>query len=295
MTIKKRGLGGGRGLSALLGQVSESAEELRAIDQGRFSDHELRSMPVHQLQRGRYQPRRDMVEEALAELADSIRQHGVMQPLVVRAVADDRYEIIAGERRWRAAQLAGLEQVPVIVRSIDDETASVLSLIENIQREDLHPMEQAQALQRLADEFGLTHERLAQTVGKSRATVSNMLRLLQLQGEVRQMLEHGDLEMGHARALLTLPAVQQQEAAHLVVARALSVRQTEELVRRLQNPHPKPKKAVAEDADVRRLCQDLSERIGAPVQIQHKEGGRGTLSITYYSLAELEGILTHIR
>ncbi len=291
--IKKRGLGGGRGLSALLGQASESAEELRAIDQGHFSGHELRQMPVHQLQRGRYQPRRDMVEDALAELADSIRQHGVMQPLVVRAVADERYEIIAGERRWRAAQLAGLEQVPVIVRSIDDETASVLSLIENIQREDLHPMEQAQALQRLAEEFGLTHERLAQTVGKSRATVSNMLRLLQLQGEVRQMLEHGDLEMGHARALLSLPALQQQEAAHLVVARALSVRQTEELVRRMQNP--KPKKTVTEDPDVRRLCQDLSEKIGAPVQIHNKEGGRGTLSITYYSLAELEGILTHIR
>ena len=251
-------------------------------------------MPVHQLQRGRYQPRRDMVEDTLSELADSIRQHGVMQPLVVRALSEDRYEIIAGERRWRAAQLAGLELVPVIVRVIDDETASVLSLIENIQREDLNPLEQAQALQRLSEEFSLTHERLAQTVGKSRSTVSNMLRLLQLQGEVRQMLENGDLEMGHARALLALPEQAQKQAAEQIVARALSVRQAEDLVRRLQQGPAKPRQDKPEDPDVRRLCQSLSEKIGAPVQIVSKDKQRGTLSISYHSLEELEGILAHI-
>ncbi|NNM52079.1 MAG: ParB/RepB/Spo0J family partition protein [Pseudomonadales bacterium] len=294
MNTKKRGLGSGRGLSALLGQAREVAQDIVAISEGHFDDGELRRLPLHQFQRGRYQPRRDMDEDALKELSESIRQHGVMQPIVVRRIADDRYEIIAGERRWRAAQQAGLETIPAILRDISDETSSIMALIENIQREDLNPLEQAMALQRMSQEFDLTHEKLADTVGKSRASVTNLLRLLQLQPDVRQMLENGDIDMGHARALLGLQAGVQSEAARQVCARALSVRQTEELVRKMQQPTTQ-KTTEKQNPDVRRLAEGLSERLGAPVRIDYDDRGRGKLTIAYSSLDELDGILARIR
>ncbi len=294
MNTKKRGLGSGRGLSALLGQAREVAQEVAAIAEGHFDDGELRRLPLHQMQRGRYQPRREMDEDSLKELSESVRQHGVMQPIVVRRLADDRYEIIAGERRWRAAQQAGLESIPAILRDISDETSSIMALIENIQREDLNPLEQAMALQRMSQEFDLTHEKLADTVGKSRASVTNLLRLLQLQPDVRQMLENGDIDMGHARALLGLQAGAQSEAGRQVCARALSVRQTEELVRKMQQP-PTQKTNEKQNPDVRRLAEGLSERLGAQVRIQYDERGRGKLTIAYSSLDELDGILAHIR
>lgn len=296
MTTKKRGLGGGRGLNALLGQVKEVKEEIQAIEEGRFVDGELKKLPVEFLQRGRYQPRRDMAPAALEELAASIKQHGIMQPIVVRSVAQNKYEIVAGERRWRAAQIAGLDTVPVIVREIPDETASVMALIENIQRENLNPMEEALAMQRMAEEFAMTHQQVADTVGKSRATVTNLLRLTQLHPEVRQLLEHGDLEMGHARALLGLSEDMQPKAARAVVAKELSVRQTEALVRKLiadkENPQSTEK---ALDPNVRNLQVTLSERLGAPVQIECNAKGKGKLVISYNSLDELDGILAHIK
>lgn len=296
MSTKKRGLGGGRGLTALLGQVKEVKEELQAIEEGKFVDGELKRLPVEFLQRGRYQPRRDMAADALQELADSIRQHGVMQPIVVRPVSANHYEIIAGERRWRAAQLAGLDAIPAIVRDIADEAASVMALIENIQRENLNPMEEALALQRMADEFDMTHQQVADTIGKSRATVTNLLRLIQLHGDVRQMLEHGDIEMGHARALLSLEGDMQIKAARAVCAKGLSVRQTEAMVRRLQQEAENPGvERVRLDPNVRRLQDDLSEKLGAPVKIDCNEKGKGRLVINYNTLDELDGILAHFK
>ncbi|MGM0595068.1 MAG: ParB/RepB/Spo0J family partition protein, partial [Pseudomonadota bacterium] len=252
---------------------------------------------VELLQRGAYQPRIDMHPDTLEELADSIRAQGVVQPIVVRPIPGDRFEIIAGERRWRAAQLAGLHDIPAVVRDVADQAAMAMALIENIQREELNPMEESMALHRLIEEFGLTHQQTADAVGRSRASVSNLLRLLSLSDEVKRMLENGDLEMGHARALLALKAEQQSQVARSVVGKGLSVRETERLVKRtLENPDGKAKKPEQTvDPDIRRLEQDLAEKIGAKVAIQHGAKGKGKLVIQYNSLDELDGVLEHIK
>lgn len=290
MATKKRGLG--RGLDALLGGASVSAmqEEAAKVD-----TRELQQLPLELVQRGKYQPRRDMDPQALEELAQSIRNHGVMQPIVVRPVEGGRYEIIAGERRWRASQQAGLERVPALVREVPDEAAIAMALIENIQREDLNPIEEAVALQRLQQEFQLTQQQVADAVGKSRVSVSNLLRLIALPEEIKTLLSHGDLEMWHARALLGLPADQQVEGARHVVARGLTVRQTEALVRQWLSSKEKPKAEVKVDPDISRLEQRLAERLGSPVQIKHGQKGKGQLVIRYSSLDELQGVLAHIR
>src|SRR3989344_4956325 len=275
MATKKRGLG--RGLDALLGGASVSAmqEEAAKVD-----TRELQQLPLELVQRGKYQPRRDMDPQALEELAQSIRNHGVMQPFVVRPVEGGRYEIIAGERRWRASQQAGLERVPALVREVQDEAAIAMALIENIQREDLNPIEEAVALQRLQQEFQLTQQQVADAVGKARGSVSNLLRLIALPEEIKTLLSHGDLEMGHARALLGLPADQQVEGARHVVERGLTVRQTEALVRQWLSSKEKPKAEVKVDPDISRLEQRLAERLGSPVQIKHGQKGKGQLGIT---------------
>ncbi|HET8705683.1 MAG TPA: ParB/RepB/Spo0J family partition protein [Pseudomonadales bacterium] len=259
------------------------------------AEGELRHLPIEYLQRGRYQPRREFPQESLEELAASIKAQGVMQPIVVRPIGTHKYEIIAGERRWRATQLAGLDTIPCVVKDVADDAAIAMALIENIQREDLNPMEEALALQRLLEEFELTHQQVADAVGKSRATVTNLLRLTSLTPDVKTMVERGDLEMGHARALLSLNAAQQTEAARTVVQKGLSVRQTEEMVRKLL-ADKKPEKANTKmDPNVKKLMEELSERVGAPVQIQHGAGGKGKLVIQYNSLDELDGILAHIK
>ncbi len=297
-TTKKRGLGGGRGLDALLSGVKQVKETVAAVEEGKaaFADGDLKRLPVEFLQRGRYQPRRDMDPAALQELADSIKTQGVMQPIVVRPVGENRYEIIAGERRWRATQLAGIDVIPAIIREIPDETAIAMALIENIQRENLNPMEEAIALQRFADEFQFTHQQVADAVGKSRATVTNLLRLMSLNAEAKMLLEHGDLEMGHAKALLGLPDNLQGKAAKAVVAKGLSVRQTEAMVRTLLAQKDQPAAADRTlDPNVRKLQDEISEKIGAPVQIEYNARGKGRLVINYNSLDELDGILAHIR
>ncbi|MCQ4265224.1 chromosome partitioning protein ParB [Stutzerimonas stutzeri] len=290
MATKKRGLG--RGLDALLGGASVTAmqEEAAKVD-----TRELQHLPLELIQRGKYQPRRDMDPQALEELAQSIKNHGVMQPIVVRPISGGRYEIIAGERRWRACQQAGLERVPSLVREVPDETAIAMALIENIQREDLNPIEEAVALQRLQQEFQLTQQQVADAVGKSRVSVSNLLRLIALPEEIKTLLSHGDLEMGHARALLGLPADQQVEGARHVVARGLTVRQTEAFVRQWLTSKEAPKAEVKVDPDISRLEQRLAERLGSPVQIKHGQKGKGQLVIRYSSLDELQGVLAHIR
>ncbi len=290
MAIKKRGLG--RGLDALLSGPSVSALEAQAV---KIDQKELQQLPVELIQRGKYQPRRDMDPEALEELAHSIRTHGVMQPIVVRPIGDNRYEIIAGERRWRATQQAGLDTVPAMVREVPDEAAIAMALIENIQREDLNPLEEALALQRLQQEFELTQQQVADAVGKSRVTVANLLRLISLPEVIKTMLAHGDLEMGHARALLGLEEDRQEEGARHVVARGLTVRQTEALVRQWLNGKPEPVEASKPDPDIARLEQRLAERLGSAVQIRHGNKGKGQLVIRYNSLDELQGVLAHIR
>jgi ParB family transcriptional regulator, chromosome partitioning protein len=296
--VKKRGLG--RGLDALLG--SHQAARQVAQEEGApevSNDGELKHLPVDMIQRGKYQPRRDMNQEALQELANSIKAQGVMQPIVVRSIGPDRYEIIAGERRWRATQLAGLDKIPAVIRDVPDDAAVAMALIENIQREDLNPMEEALALARLQQEFELTHQQIADAVGKSRATVTNLLRLMSLREDVQRLLEHGDIEMGHARALLGLALEQQASAASTVISKGLSVRQTEALVRRLleeeQKPASSPGVAPRSDPDIRQLQESLAEKVGAPVLIQHGAKGKGRLVFTYNSLDELDGILAHIK
>jgi len=289
MAVKKRGLG--RGLDALLGGTSVSVLQEQA---SRVPRDELQQLPVELLQRGKYQPRRDMNPQALEELAQSIRRQGLMQPVVVRPLDDERYEIIAGERRWRASQLAGLERIPALVREVSDEAAVAMALIENIQREDLNPIEEATALQRLQQDFQLTQQQVADAVGKSRVSVANLLRLIALPEEVKTLLAHGDLEMGHARALLGLPVARQAEGARHVVARGLTVRQTEALVRQWLNDKAQETPAKA-DPDIARLEQRLAERLGAQVQIRHGDKGKGQLVIRYSSLDELQGVLAHIR
>ncbi|MFV3367161.1 ParB/RepB/Spo0J family partition protein [Pseudomonas sp. NY15435] len=290
MAAKKRGLG--RGLDALLSGSSAATLQEEAVQ---VDSKELQHLPLDLIQRGKYQPRRDMDPQALEELAQSIKVQGVMQPIVVRPIDKGRYEIIAGERRWRASQQAGLEKIPAMVREVPDEAAIAMALIENIQREDLNPIEEAAALQRLQQEFQLTQQQVADAVGKSRVTVANLLRLIALPEEIKTLLSHGDLEMGHARALLGLPENRQVEGARHVVARGFTVRQTEALVRQWLNTSEEPVKAVRTDPDISRLEQRLAERLGAPVQIRHGQKGKGQLVIRYNSLDELQGVLAHIR
>ncbi len=291
---KKRGLG--RGLDALLGATREAEPDTPPAAEP-VPAGSTRTLPVEQVQRGRYQPRRHFDEDKLRELADSIAAQGMVQPIVVRPVDGERYEIIAGERRWRAAQLAGMAEVPVVVHEVDDQTAMAMALIENIQRDDLNPLEEASALHRLLDEFGLTHQQVAQAVGKSRTTVTNLLRLLELAPGVKALVEQGQIEMGHARALLALKdEAMQMQAAREVARKGLSVRETEALVRRLVDPPKKPATApLQEDPDIRRLLDDLTDRLGARVTLKQGKGGKGRLEIAYNSLDELEGILAHIK
>ena len=275
----------GRGLDALLGSYDATTEK-----------DELRQIPIDQLQRGKYQPRTHMNMEALEELAASIKAQGVVQPIVVRPLAAGNYEIVAGERRWRASQLAGLETVPAVVRKIPDEAAIAIALIENIQRENLNPVEEANAFTRLIDEFHMTHQQVAEAVGRSRAAVTNLLRLLMLNTDVRELLETARMDMGHARALLALEGKAQSLAARQVVGKQLSVRETENLVRRLlAKPSGGKTKAGGIDPDIRLLTQQLSEKLGAKVRLQHSAKGKGRLVIEYNSLDELDGIIAHIR
>ena len=293
-TIKKRGLGGNRGLDALLGTVRKVQQEVTAVASGLPPEGELKMLPVEFLSRGRYQPRRDMDPEALQELADSIKAQGILQPIVVREIGEQRYEIVAGERRWRAAQLAQLDKVPALIRDFSDEAAIALALIENIQREDLNPLEEALAMQRFAEEFKLTHLEIADAVGKSRAAVSNLMRLLALNEEVKRSLAHGDLDMGHARALLALPDAQQAAAARQIIDKGMTVRQAESLVRQLLAEKPDAG-ARAVDPNVRQLQDKLSDQLGAVVKIDCNAKGKGRLVISYNSLDELDGILAHIQ
>lgn len=287
--VKKRGLN--RGLEALL-QGSGSLDVDLTQDQPIAKDG-LQELPVEWIQRGVYQPRRDIEPEALDELAASIRVHGIMQPIVVRSVGVDRYEIIAGERRWRAAQLAQLDSIPALIKEVPDEAAIAMALIENIQREDLNSIEEAFALQRLQQEFELTQQQVADAVGKSRSAIANLLRLLQLTEPVRLLLERGDLEMGHARSLLVLEGEKQLTSAREVVAKGLSVRQTEELVKKAQQT-PKDEVIPAIDGDIDSLQNRLSETIGAVVTIKHATKGKGKLVINYSSLDQLDGIIARL-
>ncbi len=293
MATKKRGLG--RGLDALLGASSSAESQSEGSGPEQTKQAFPRELPVDLVQRGKYQPRRDMDPESLQELADSIKAQGVMQPIIVRSVSDKKYEIIAGERRWRATQLAGLQSIPVIVRNVSDETAIAMALIENIQREDLNPIEEAASLQRLQQEFELTQQEVATAVGKSRSTVANLIRLMTLEGDVRRLLEHGDLEMGHARALLALSGADQSQGARTVVAKGMTVRQTESMVRSLlENKTEQPTEKTI-DPNITHLQNELSEKIGAKVQIKHTAKGKGKVVLSYNSLDELDGILGHIK
>lgn len=291
MTLKKRGLG--KGLDALLSNSHaanrKQSEEQTIVDKR----EELVHLDLDLLQPGKYQPRKDMSPEALEELAHSIRNQGIIQPIVVRLVASNKYEIIAGERRWRASQLAGIDKIPCIIKAVPDEAAVAIALIENIQREDLNAMEEAIALQRLMQEFELTHQQVADVVGKSRASVSNLLRLNGLNEPVKRLLEYGDIDMGHARALLAIEGEEQTNLARLVAAKELTVRETERLVNQALNP-PKPIETKTKDQDVCRLEQQLIERLGAKVSIAHSSKGKGKIVINYQNLAELDGILSKI-
>ncbi|MBL1270378.1 MAG: ParB/RepB/Spo0J family partition protein [Halomonas sp.] len=302
----------GRGLDALIGagarrrdslelagsgtplELSDAARSATADD---VSEDRLERLPLGQLTRGKYQPRRDIQPEALEELADSIRAQGVMQPIVVRPIGVDRYEIIAGERRWRAAQLAELDVIPAVIREVSDEVALALALIENIQRENLNAIEEAMALKRLGEEFELTQQQIADAVGKSRTQVANLLRLLALDPEVQTLLERGDLDMGHARALLTLNSTQQRQVAHEVVNNDMTVRATEALVKKVQTSQTpiKTPSRQSKQPDVAKLETHLGELLGAPVSIDHGQKGKGKLTIRYTSLEELDGILNHIK
>jgi len=294
MAAKRQSLG--TGLDALLG-FSDEVKVNSQSDQMNDADGTLKDLPVEFLQRGKYQPRRDLDADALQELTNSIIQQGVMQPIVVRKIATDKYEIIAGERRWRATQQAGLESIPAIIRSITDEAAIVMALIENIQREDLNSIEESRALIRLQDEFQLTQQQVADAVGKSRSAVTNLMRLASLESAVQKQLELGEIELGHAKCLLSLSGNAQVMAGREIAANSMSVRQTETLVKRIHlsgsvMPVEKTKQA---DPDILRIQQELSEKVGAPVKIQHSSKGSGNLVIKYHSVDELEGILAHIK
>ena len=286
-TMKKKRLG--RGLGSLIGNIDDVAA---AQESG--SNDGLKEIDIDRIQRGRYQPRQMFDAEALQELADSIRTQGVVQPIVVRPEGD-HFELVAGERRWRAAQLAGLQKIPAVVRELDARSAAAIALIENIQREDLNPLEEAQAFLRLIEEFDLTHQQVAESVGRSRASVSNLLRLLDLAEPVKQQVNKGLLDMGHARALLALIRHDQIEIARVVVNRGLSVRETEQLVKKtLSAQDSKPARAPASDPDIKRLENQISEKLGAGVKIKPGKKGAGQLIISFHSGAELDGILEHL-
>ncbi|MCH9744294.1 MAG: ParB/RepB/Spo0J family partition protein [Gammaproteobacteria bacterium] len=304
---KRRGLGkglGDMGLSELLGDIQtevkatetalspvvDIAPQEQLIEQ-QAPGSRLQKLGVDLLQPGRYQPRKNFSQESLQELADSIKAQGIIQPLVARPMRDNQYEIIAGERRWRAAQLAGLSDVPVIVRDIPDEAAIAMSLIENIQRRDLNAIEEANALNRLIIEFQMTHQEVAEAVGKSRTVVTNLLRLQKLNPDVRVLVEKGELDMGHARALLALEGTEQSGIAEMIVKKSLSVRQTEQLIRKLNQTKPGTPARTVTDPDILSLQQRLSEKLGAEVNIQHSAKGKGKLVINYHSVDELDGIL----
>ncbi len=311
MINRKRGLG--RGLDALLGNANKRSENTQlqhreptsAESISQTIDGQLRDLPIELIQPGKYQPRVDMHAEALEELADSIKAQGVIQPIVVRPIVtnnknkslnsnEQHYEIIAGERRWRASQMAGLDNIPAVIRDVSDKATIAMALIENIQREDLNPVEEASAIKRLINEFSMTHQSAAEAVGRSRAAVSNLLRLLDLENETKILLENGDLEMGHARALLALDKSNQLEAAKQVISLELSVRDTEKLVKKLLMP----KTAKLEekiDPDISVLENSLSEKLGTQVNFKHNSKGKGKLYISYNSLDELDGILAHIK
>ena len=291
--VQKRKLN--RGLEALLGasvtaKPAQAAAATADTEGASAPSAPLREIPIEQLQRGVYQPRSEFESEALDTLAASIKAQGVLQPVVVRPISQHRYEILSGERRWRAAQLAGLDRVPALIRDVRDEDAIAIALIENIQREDLNPVEEAFGLKRLQDEFGLNQEQIAQAVGRSRSAVANSLRLLNLHGDIQKMLGQGDIEVGHAKVLLGLDSADQLKAARQVVKRGLSVRQTEALVKSWGDSAATPHK----DPNVSRLEQDLSDRFGARVRIRHQQSGRGRLEIQYTTLDELDGILKRL-
>lgn len=286
--VKKRGLG--KSLDALLSYTTTEVKDNAANDK---NQEKITQLSISYLQRGKYQPRREIDTESLQDLASSIRMQGIIQPLIVRPIENHQYEIIAGERRFRAAQLIGLNEVPVIIRHIPDEAAIAIALIENIQRENLNPIEEASALQRLIEEFGMTHQQVAEAVGKSRASVTNLLRLLALQDEVKQMLERGHIEMGHARTLLTLPEATQRETAHLIVSRQLSVRETENLVRRLQSPSTNHSQKTL-DPNIVNLQENLSRQLKLRVAIHCNAKGKGRLVIHYRNLKELDKLLAQI-
>ena len=280
-------------LDAFLSKPKSASGTDSKDNEGIVPKGELQTIAIEKLQPGQYQPRKIMTDEALEELASSIRAQGVIQPVVVRSVGKDKYEIIAGERRWRASQLAKLDELPCLVKDIPDEAAIAMALIENIQREDLNAMEEATALQRLMQEFNLTHQQAADAVGKSRTTVTNLLRLLSLSEACRVMLERGDLEMGHARALLSLSNEDQTLVARTVVAKDMTVRETEKLVRKHLAPVV-ANKATEVDPHIEQLERSITDKIGAPTQIQHGNKGKGKISIQYNSLDELDGILRHM-
>ncbi|WP_246128507.1 ParB/RepB/Spo0J family partition protein [Pleionea sediminis] len=287
----------GRGLDAFISKKiaenksSDSSSNTEAATEKDDIKGELRKLPIEFLQPGQYQPRKIMTDEALEELAESIKAQGVIQPIVVRAVGSNKFEIIAGERRWRAAQIAKLDSVPALVKDVPDEAAIAMALIENIQREDLNAIEEATALQRLMDEFGLTHQQAADAVGKSRTTVTNLLRLLHLNEQCKTLLERGDIEMGHARSLLSLDKQQQSDIARVVVAKGLTVRETEKLVRKTLNPIKVNNPVKEEDPHISSLEQKITDKFGAPATLQHSPKGKGKLVLSYNSLDELDGIL----
>ena len=283
MAVKKRGLG--RGLNALLGDAV-SAEPVKNKKQT------VQTLPIEFLQRGKFQPRKDIKPEALQELSDSIKAQGVIQPIIVREIARDKYEIVAGERRWRAAQLASLQEIPVVIRDINDRTAMAVALIENIQREDLNVLEESEGLKRLIEEFEMTHQQIADAIGKSRATISNLLRLLDLQSEVKSLLSQGLIEMGHARALLSLDPKQQIDIAHKIVEQNLSVRAVEKVIKALSDEKKPTQKK--QDSDTLRLEEELTQKTGSKVTISHQNNGKGKLTFNYVSLEELEGIIQRI-
>lgn len=302
---KRKGLG--RGLDSLIPgatglssaeAIRTATEALKISDETQSLDGTLKNIPVEFLQRGKYQPRRDMSPEALEELAASIKAQGVMQPIVVRSIgekSDNKYEIIAGERRWRATQLAELETIPAVIREVSDEAAIAMALIENIQREDLNPIEEALAFKRLQEEFDLTQQQVAETVGKSRTAVTNLLRLLNLNTEVKTLLERGDIEMGHARCVLSLEDLDQREAARTIVSKGLSVRQAESLVRKIQEDAKGGDLEKTESTpDLKNLEEGLADHVGVPVALQHSAKGKGKLVFKYNNLDELDGILNHL-
>jgi ParB family chromosome partitioning protein len=290
MAARKTGLG--RGLDALLGESMKAASAPADL-----SKEGLTQLAITQLQPGKYQPRRDMKVEKLSELADSIRAQGVIQPIVVRSLSSGQFEIIAGERRWRAAQIAELRNVPVVIREVDDRAVIAMALIENIQREDLNPLEEASSLHRLIDEFDLTHQEAAEAVGRSRAAVSNLLRLLELPEAIRKLLENGQLEMGHARALLTLPANLSIALAQTAAAEQLSVREVERRAQQAGKNNTVPKQAtpLRSNADIDTLEREIGEHLGAKVQVNHGKKGSGKLVIHYHGLDTLDGILEKLR